>query len=207
MYNCKIEILIRNFMEGRCLVMRVISGVARGVSLFSPRDDKTRPTSDFVKENLFNIIRDDVRGARCLDLFAGSGAIGIEALSRGATAVTFVDISQKCVDLVRRNLEKTRLRADAVIKGDVLLVLKKLEGQKFGIIFLDPPYFADFAPFVVKVLKEICDRDILEDSGYIILEMSREIDSPRIDGLEVFDEREYSSTRLVFMEKARGDSI
>ena len=184
--------------------MRVISGVAKGVSLFSPQGTKTRPTSDFVKENLFNIIRDDVRGARCLDLFAGSGAIGIEALSRGAEAVTFVDVSQKCVDLVRRNLEKARLKEAAIVlKSDALLAVKKLEGQKFDIIFLDPPYFADFAPFAVKVLNEICSRDILEDSGYIILEMSKEITPPKIVGLEIFDEREYSGARLIFMEKVK----
>jgi 16S rRNA (guanine(966)-N(2))-methyltransferase RsmD len=183
--------------------MRVISGIAKGVSFFSPRGTKTRPTSDFVKESLFNIIRDDVRGARFLDLFAGTGAIGIEALSRGASAVAFVDISQKCVDLVLRNLEKTRLGAAAtVIKGDALLVLKKLEGQKYDVIFLDPPYFVDFVPFVVKVLHEICARDILEDSGYIILEMSKATVMPEIDGLDIFDVREYSGTRLVFMEKA-----
>ena len=182
--------------------MRVISGVARGISLFSPRDAKTRPTSDFVKENLFNIIRDDVRGANFLDLFAGSGAVGIEALSRNASSAVFVDISQKCVDLIRRNLEKTRLgTAAVVIKGDALLAPKKLAGQKFDIIYLDPPYSADFAPLAAKVLQEICGKDILEDSGYIILEMSREIQPPETDGLEVFNEREYSGTRLVFMEK------
>jgi len=188
--------------------MRIISGVAKGVSLFSPQGAKTRPTSDFVKENLFNIIRDDVRGTKCLDLFAGTGAIGIEALSRGAEAVIFVDVSQKCVDLVRRNLEKARLKeAATIIKGDALLLIKKLEGQKFDIIFMDPPYFADFVPFTTKVLNEICDRDILEDSGYIILEMDRTVEPPKVSGLEVFDEREYSGTRLVFMEKAREESI
>jgi len=182
--------------------MRVISGAARGVGLFSPKGDKTRPTSDFVKENLFNIIRDDVGGARFLDLFAGSGAIGIEALSRGAASAVFVDVSQKCVDLVRRNLEKTRLKDVAtVIKADALLAPKKLAGQKFDLIYLDPPYFADFAPFVVKVLQEICDKDILEDSGYIILEMSREVATPQVAGLKVFRDKGYSGTRLVFMEK------
>jgi 16S rRNA (guanine(966)-N(2))-methyltransferase RsmD len=185
--------------------MRVVSGAARGVLLFSPRDAKTRPTSDFVKESLFNIIRDDVRGANFLDLFAGSGAVGIEALSRGAASATFVDVSQKCADLVRRNLEKTRLGAGAtVIKGDALLVLKKLAGP-FDIIFLDPPYFEK--GFVEKTVKKICDKDILEDSGYIILEMSRAVTPPKFDGLEVFNEREYSGTRLVFMKRAREESL
>ena len=180
--------------------MRVISGIAKGVSLFSPQGIKIRPTSDFVKESLFNIIRDDVREAKFLDLFAGSGAIGIEALSRGAAAVTFADVSQKSVDLIKRNLEKTRLGAAAVVmKGDALLMPKKLAGQKFDIIFMDPPYFE--GGFVEKVLGEICAGDILEDSGYIILEMSKALTAPKVDGLKAFDEREYSGTRLVFMEK------
>ena len=186
--------------------MRVISGIAKGVSLFSPQGTKTRPTTDFVKENLFNIIGDDIRGVSFLDLFAGSGAIGIEALSRGARAVAFVDISQKCIDLIRRNLEKTRLgEGAAVLKGDAALALKKFAGQKFDIIFLDPPYLGDF---VEKALREICKRDILEDNGYIILEMSRTAQAPEIEELEVFKEKEYSGTRLVFMEKApRGEEI
>jgi len=191
-------------MKNGCDKMRVISGTAKGCVLFSPQGSKTRPTSDFVKENLFNIIRDDVRGARVLDLFAGSGAIGIEALSRGADAAVFVDVSQKCVDLVKRNLEKTRLKEKSiVIKGDSLAAIKKLE-EKFDIIYIDPPYFEDFAVFIAKAFKEIYDKDILEDTGYIILEMSRDADVPAIYGFDAVDQREYSSTRLVFLEKAQG---
>ncbi|MCL2376665.1 MAG: 16S rRNA (guanine(966)-N(2))-methyltransferase RsmD [Defluviitaleaceae bacterium] len=185
--------------------MRVISGIARGTSLFPPHGEKTRPTSDFVKENLFNIIMDDVRGTNFLDLFAGSGAIGIEALSRGAIHATFVDISQKCVDLTKRNLEKTRLKEKAtVMKGDAASTIKKLAGQKFDIIFLDPPYDESLAN---KTLQKIYNGDIMEEEGYIILEMDRSVDTPKIDGLITFKEREYSSTKLVFLEKAQGEII
>jgi len=185
--------------------MRVISGSARGTTLFAPHGDKTRPTSDFVKENLFNIIMDDVRNSNFLDLFAGSGAIGIEALSRGASSVTFVDISQKCIDLIRRNLEKTRLKEKAiVIKNDVASTLKKLGGQQFDIIFLDPPYAENLAE---KTLHQIYKQDILENTGYIILEMDRSADTPNIDGLLVFKEKEYSNTKLIFIEKAQGEVI
>ncbi|MCL2396476.1 MAG: 16S rRNA (guanine(966)-N(2))-methyltransferase RsmD [Defluviitaleaceae bacterium] len=180
--------------------MRVIAGSARGTVLFSPRGDATRPTSDFVKENIFNIIRDDVYGVDFLDLFAGSGAVGIEALSRGANSATFVDASQKCVALVQRNLEKTRLKDKAVvIKADATNAIEKLaaQGQKFGIIFLDPPYFGDF---VDNVLQAIVHKDILARDGYIILEMSKHEAVPRLGGLTVFKEKEYSGTRLVFMD-------
>ncbi|MCL2573893.1 MAG: 16S rRNA (guanine(966)-N(2))-methyltransferase RsmD [Defluviitaleaceae bacterium] len=181
--------------------MRVVSGVAKGVSLFSPKGAKTRPTSDFVKENLFNIIRDDVRGTRFLDLFAGSGAIGIEALSRGAESVVFVDFSRESIELVRKNLEKTRLVGSGaiVIKGDALSALKKLGGQKFDIIFIDPPYNDN--DLATEVFREICAMDILEDDGYIILEMSRQASVPKTIGLEIFREKEYSGTKLVFLEK------
>jgi len=185
--------------------MRVISGTARGTALFPPHGDKTRPTSDFVKENLFNIMMDDVRGAKFLDLFAGSGAVGIEALSRGAVSATFVDISQKCIDLTKRNLEKTRLKDKAiVIKGDVAATIKKLANQKFDIIFLDPPYDENLAR---KALRQICEQDILEDAGYIILEMDRNADMPEVDELVSFKEKEYSSTKLVFLEKSQGEII
>ena len=100
---------------------------------------------------------------------------------------------------IRELADKTRVKA-IVIKIDALLAPKKLAGQKFDIIFLDPPYFEE--GFVEKVLYEICDEDILEDSGYIILEMSRTIMPPEVDSLRVFNEREYSGTRLVFMEKS-----
>jgi len=178
--------------------MRVISGAARGTVLFSPQGDKTRPTSDFVKENLFNIIRADIIGARFLDLFAGTGAIGIEALSRGAAFAVFVEVSPKCFSVIRRNLEKTRFVSHAsIVKSDVVTAVKKLNGQHFDLIFLDPPYLRDFTD---KALREIVEQDILSKDGYIILEMSKMDKPPQVTGLTIFREKEYSGTRLVFYE-------
>ena len=178
--------------------MRVISGTARGTGLFSPQGTETRPTSDFVKESLFNIIQADLGGASFLDLFAGSGAIGIEALSRGASSATFVDISQKSISLIKRNLAKTRLEQRAsIIKSDTGAAIKKIAGggQKFNIIFLDPPYFEGL---VEKILTLIVAENILAKDGYIILEMSKTEAVPNLDGLEISREREYSGARLVF---------
>lgn len=178
--------------------MRVISGTARGTGLFSPQGTTTRPTSDFVKENLFNIIQADLGGINFLDLFAGSGAIGIEALSRGASFATFVDISQKSIDLIRRNLAKVRLEQRAnVIKGDAGAAIKKIAagGQKFGIIFLDPPYFEGL---VEKTLASIVTENILATDGYIVLEMSKTETATNAAGLEILKEKEYSGTRLIF---------
>ena len=178
--------------------MRVISGKAKGMGLFSPHGKSIRPTSDYVKESLFNLIGMDVQGSKFLDLFAGSGGVGIEALSRGASSVTFIDISSKSTQLIERNLAKTRLKSNATIwQGELPKALNKLAGQKFDIIFIDPPYYRDFIP---KILSSISAKHLLEDNGYIILEASEldEITPP--PELEIYKEKKYSSTKLIFLE-------
>ena len=180
--------------------MRVVAGTAKGATLFSPRGTKIRPTSDYVKENLFNIIGDDVRGAAFLDLFAGTGAIGIEALSRGAVAATFVDISRVSVDLTKKNLGKVRLSEKSrVIQADVLAAVKRLSGQKYDIIFLDPPYFDGF---VEKTLEEIHRAAILADGGCIIVEAGQPFVIPQPEGFVIYKDREYSGTKLIFLRRA-----
>ena len=127
--------------------MRVISGTARGLRLESPDGQDTRPTLDNVKEAVFSMLFDRVRDAKVLDLFAGSGALGIEALSRGASHCIFSDKSQKSVSIVKTNVTKARLTDKAeIVKADYKEVLSDCTGKdkKFDIIFLDPPYAKDF---------------------------------------------------------------
>lgn len=120
--------------------MRVITGTARGVKLLSPEGLDVRPTTDKVKESIFNIIQFDIEGSRVLDLFAGSGQLGIEALSRGAQSAVFVDSSKKSIDLAKKNLEHTRLIDKAkLLCVDYALFLQG-STDTFDIIFLDPPY-------------------------------------------------------------------
>ena len=120
--------------------MRVITGTARGVKLLSPEGMDVRPTTDKVKESIFNIIQFDLEGSRVLDLFAGSGQLGIEALSRGAQNAVFVDSSKKSIDLAKKNLEHTRLIDNAkLLCVDYALFLQG-STDTFDIIFLDPPY-------------------------------------------------------------------
>ncbi|MCL2620146.1 MAG: 16S rRNA (guanine(966)-N(2))-methyltransferase RsmD [Defluviitaleaceae bacterium] len=177
--------------------MRVISGKARGTTLFPPEGNAVRPTTDFTKENLFNIIQADVAGCVFLDLFAGCGGVGIEALSRGAVRAVFVDNSQKSIDLVGRNLAKTRMTANAdVIKGEIPAVLTRLQGQKFDLIFLDPPYAKGLA---TKTLEGILSADILADDGYIIAEVAKEEDFAPCVGLEIFKTKVYSGSKLIFI--------
>ena len=147
--------------------MRVITGKARGVALKTPNGMQTRPTTDRVKEALFSIIQFDIPGARVLDLFGGTGQLGIEALSRGATKAVFVDAGEEACKLIRHNLRLTKLEQEAsVIRADYLDYLKRSK-EKFDIIFLDPPYAE---VFLENALKRISEIDILTSHGIIIAE-------------------------------------
>ncbi len=147
--------------------MRVITGKARGVNLKTPEGLQTRPTTDRVKEALFSIIQFDVPMARVLDLFGGTGQLGIEALSRGAKSAVFVDSGDKACALIRENLKRCKMENEAtVIRADYLEYLKRCR-QKFDIIFLDPPYAE---VFLENALKSITEIDILESGGIIVAE-------------------------------------
>ena len=147
--------------------MRVITGKARGINLKTPEGLQTRPTTDRVKEALFSVIHFEVPGARVLDLFGGTGQLGIEALSRGAKRAVFVDESEKACKLIRENLKRTRLEQEAtVLRGDYLAYLGRCT-EKFDIILLDPPYAE---VFLENALKRITEIDILETGGIIVTE-------------------------------------
>ena len=155
--------------------MRVITGSARGRKLLEPAGMEIRPTTDMVKEALFNMIQFDIEGRRVLDLFAGTGQLGIEALSRGAAEAVFCDESPKAVKLVRANLERCGLKA-RVEQGDSLGFLNR--GGKFDLVFLDPPYDTNL---LNKALEAIQNVDILNDGGIIICESRREKTLPEMN--------------------------
>ena len=147
--------------------MRVITGKARGVQLKTPEGMQTRPTADRVKEALFSIINFDIPGAKVLDLFGGTGQLGIEALSRGAASAVFVDAREDSCKLIRENLKRTKLEQDAkVIRSDYLDYLNRCREQ-YNIIFLDPPYAEVFLENAIKKITEI---DILQSDGIIVAE-------------------------------------
>ena len=147
--------------------MRVITGKARGIQLKTPEGMLTRPTADRVKEALFSIINFDVPGAKVLDLFGGTGQLGIEALSRGADSAVFVDAREESCRLIRENLKRTKLEKDAkVIRSDYLDYLNRCREQ-YDIIFLDPPYAEVFLENAIKRITEI---DILQSDGIIVTE-------------------------------------
>ena len=155
--------------------MRVITGKARGRKLKTPENYDIRPTTDNVKESLFNIIQFDIEGRRVLDLFAGTGQLGIECLSRGASEVVFVDESPSALKIVKDNLKSCGLN------GTVLLTDARsyLHGcGKFDLIFIDPPYDSDLYEDVLKTINLI---DILSDGGIIICEARRDRQLPEMD--------------------------
>lgn len=121
--------------------MRVITGTAKGMRLVALEGDEVRPTYDRVKEAIFSIIQFDLEGRRVLDLFAGSGQLGIEALSRGAQTATFVDSNRSAIAVVKENLDKTRLSKNAVVlQTDAVGFIKNYRGTEFDVVLLDPPY-------------------------------------------------------------------
>ena len=147
--------------------MRVITGKARGVNLKTPEGLSTRPTTDRVKEAMFSIIHFDLPGARILDLFGGTGQLGIEALSRGAKQAVFVDAGEKACSLIRENLKRCKLESDArVIRADYLDYLERCH-EKFDIVLLDPPYAEVILENAIKKITEI---DILQSGGIIVAE-------------------------------------
>lgn len=179
--------------------MRVISGSARGRKLKAPEGLNTRPTTDRIKESLFNIIAADLYECRFLDLFSGSGGMGIEALSRGAKKAVFVDNNRNSVAVINDNIRATRFEDRAlVLNCDISGAISKLGsiGEKFDIIFMDPPYNRGF---VESTLTYIVKADILADDGYIIAEQSQEDKTPEVHGLEVFRIKDYKITKMTFL--------
>ena len=148
--------------------MRVITGSARGRKLKTPENYDIRPTTDNVKESVFNIIQLDIEGRRVLDLFAGTGQLGIECLSRGASSAVFVDQSREAVKIVKENLKACGL-SGTVVQADAMSFLRTC--GKFDIIFVDPPYDSDLYESVLNTVNSI---DILSDGGIIICESRRE---------------------------------
>ena len=179
--------------------MRVITGTAKGIMLATPDGMQTRPTSDRVKEALFSIIQFDVPGARVLDLFGGTGQLGIEALSRGAKNAVFVDAREEACRLIRENLKRTKLeQIGTVIRSDYLDYLKRCK-QTFDIVILDPPYAEVFLENALKMITEI---DILQSGGIIITERPLGKDLPwDFEGFSRSRDYKYGKTLITVYRK------
>ena len=179
--------------------MRVITGSARGIVLKAPTGLSTRPTADRVKEALFSAIQFHIPASRVLDLFGGTGQLGIEALSRGAKSAVFVDSQDSACKLIRENLQRTRLQEQAqVVRSDYAAYLKRCS-EKFDIIFLDPPYAEKFLENSLKMITEI---DILQSGGIIVAErpLEKELDL-QISGYERSRDYKYGNVLIAIFRK------
>ena len=179
--------------------MRVIGGVLKGKKLFTPRGRMLRPTADRVRESIFNILSGRVAGAAVCDLYAGTGAFGIEALSRGARIAVFVDNHRSAIDLVHRNLDQCGVRGQArVIRWDIRRNLHCLKAGTagFDLVFLDPPYDRDL---VAITLHHLLESNALDPAAWVVVEHApREniaFESPK---LRIFDQRRYGKTLVSF---------
>ena len=180
--------------------MRVITGKARGVQLKTPDGMQTRPTTDRVKEAMFSIVHFEIPGAKVLDLFGGTGQLGIEALSRGAASAVFVDAREDSCRLIRENLKRTRLEGEGkVVRSDYLDYLGRCR-EKFNIILLDPPYAE---VFLENALKRITEIDILETNGIIMTERPLGKELPwEFAGYSRSKDYKYGNTLLTIYRKA-----
>lgn len=180
--------------------MRIISGKYRGLQLVSFEAGHLRPTTDRVKESQFNILRDDVEGAKILDLFAGTGNLGLEAISRGASEVTFVDKNKKSIAIIEKNIAKLKMDEPyKILQLDVLKYLKAYEGNGFDVIFVDPPFTEELAHDVMSLVAE--SRVFAPHTILTIESSRREKIEDRYHNLERYDVREFGDKFLSFFRK------
>jgi 16S rRNA (guanine966-N2)-methyltransferase len=183
-------------------VMRVISGRYRGARLIGPKESWMRPTSDRVKEFMFSYLSFRIEHyTSVLDLFAGTGSLGIEAASRGANHVVFVEKSKRAIEILERNLEKVNLKAD-IIRFDVVKSLDKFESMKsrFDIVFCDPPY--DYL-YTNILINKIDDSNIIAPGGWLVYEHGTRQNMTSVNRLVVVKARRFGDTIVTFMKNER----
>ena len=179
--------------------MRIIGGKFRSRVLAEFKGDAVRPTADRTKEALFNILGVKVIGARALDLFAGSGALGLECLSRGAAETVFNDLSKDSIAILKKNLTALKIGGEAKVYNlDAIACLGRLSGN-FDLIFIDPPYRLEVG---VLAVKEIARLGLLSEDGVIVFERDKPLEE-QIDGLVVSDIRKYGKAYLTFLKREK----
>lgn len=188
-------------MKGNIINMRIISGKARGTKLYTLEGTETRPTLDRVKESLFNIIQNDIEDSTVLDLFSGSGAIGLEFLSRGAKRAVLCDNSKDAIKIIKQNVQKTHFEEKVeVYNMEFTKLVERLQNQKFDIIYIDPPYATDF----IKIsLEKIIEYELVNENTKIIVETDDEtriLNQIEKMDVEITDKRKYGRATIIFLK-------
>ena len=179
--------------------MRIISGSRRGHKLIEFEGDSVRPTTDRVKESIFNLIQEYVPESVCLDMFAGSGALSFEAISRGAKRAVLLDKDKRSVDIIRKNAASLDFEEQCEIRNEDCFIYAQKAGESFDIIFLDPPYNKNL---IEPVLDTIVDKGLLQDGGVVVLESDDTDFSGEKEGLSVLKQRKYGRTYITVYQKA-----
>ena len=181
--------------------MRIISGKARGTKLYTLEGENTRPTLDRVKESVFNIIQNEIKDCIFLDLFSGSGAIGLEAISRGAKKAILCDSSKEAISIIEKNIQKTHFEKYVKLYYDKYdFVLKNKIKEKVDIVYIDPPYKTDFAYRSIEIL---LNEELLKEQSIVIIETDQEqvINNIKQLEIEIISERKYGRANLIFLKK------
>lgn len=188
--------------------MRIITGKVRGLKLETPKNYDVRPTTDRVKESLFNIIGTRIIDTKILDLFAGTGNLGLESWSRRAKEIVFVDNSKESLKIINKNIEKAKAKNDVkIINADfsnAIEILSK-QNEKFDFVFADPPYNKDI---LVKVMDKIAKNEIINSGGYLIIERSNQEELTLIpENFELVREVRYGITYICFLRWQKADNL
>ena len=188
-------------MKGSIIRMRIISGKARGTKLYTLEGITTRPTLDRVKESIFNIIQSDIEDSIVLDLFSGSGAIGLEFLSRGAKRAVLCDNSKDAIKIIKQNVQKTHFEENSEIYNmEFTKLIERLQNQKFDIIYIDPPYATDF----IKIsIEKIIEYKLVNENTKIIVETDDEtriLNQIEKMDVEITDKRKYGRATIIFLK-------
>ena len=178
--------------------MRIISGIRRGHKLFEFEGDDVRPTTDRVKESVFNIIQTIIPDAVCLDMFAGSGALSFEAISRGAKKAVCLDKDKRSIDIIKKNANSLDFSDYCEIINTSCFDYMERAKEKFDVIFLDPPYNKNF---IEPVLECIVKNNLLNEDGIVVLESDGTDFHDDFDGLEMYRQRKYGRTYITVYKK------
>ncbi len=186
--------------------MRIIAGEARGRKLYAPEGVETRPTADRVRESLYNILGRRVPGARVLDLFAGSGALALEAISRGAEFAALCDVSREAAKVIERNIALMQSEDKTLfIRADWREALARLRGHRFSLVFLDPPYRMMYV--YASAALGLKAEGLLEADAVLVMEHSAKSPLVLPDGFEIFDERRYGETSVALIREQYDRSL
>jgi len=182
--------------------MRVISGLYKGRKLKFIKDKDIRPTKDIVREAIFDTLRAWIVNKKVIDLFAGCGILGIEALSHGAKKVIFIEKEKKCIEIIKENIENLKLKNCEIIKGDCEYEIEKFENEKYDLIIGDPPY--DFpVSKLERIIEKIVKLNILKKNGILVIEHEFKKEVPVVEGLEVIKKKKYGKTGLTYLRRIK----